>query len=66
LPPFKSFYDDENNIDCPVCLEGFKKWVLIQPFRVCNHEFHVSCLFLWLHNEEKITCPICCQNLQFF
>jgi hypothetical protein len=64
LPPVKSFLDDENNKDyCPICLERFKKGVLIQPFRVCNHEFHVSCLFLWLHDQGKTTCPVCRQDL---
>jgi hypothetical protein len=62
LPPVKSF-QDEKNMDCPVCMEEFKKGELIQPFRVCNHEFHVSCLFLWLHNQGKTTCPVCRQDL---
>jgi hypothetical protein len=64
LPPVKSFLDDENNKDyCPICLDVFKKGALIQPFRVCNHEFHVSCLFLWLHDQGKTTCPVCRQDL---
>ncbi|KAK2359434.1 RING/U-box superfamily protein [Trifolium repens] len=62
LPPVKSF-QDEKNMDCPVCMEEFKKGELIQPFRVCNHEFHVSCLFSWLHNQGKTTCPVCRQDL---
>jgi hypothetical protein len=62
LPPAKSFHDDKN-MDCPICMEEFKKGELIQPFRVCNHEFHVSCLFSWLHNQGKTTCPICRQDL---
>jgi hypothetical protein len=62
LPAVKSFHDDKN-MDCPICMEEFKKGDLIQPFRVCNHEFHVSCLFLWLHNQGKTTCPICRQDL---
>jgi hypothetical protein len=62
LPPVKSFHDDKN-MDCPICMEEFKKGELIQPFRVCSHEFHVSCLFSWLHNQGKTTCPICRQDL---
>jgi hypothetical protein len=62
LPPVKSF-QDEKNMDCPICMEEFKKGELIQPFRVCNHQFHVSCLFSWLHNQGKTTCPVCRQDL---
>jgi hypothetical protein len=62
LPPVRSFCDDEN-MDCPICMEAFKKGELIQPFGICNHKFHISCLFLWLGNEGKTTCPICRKNL---
>jgi hypothetical protein len=65
LPPVKSFLDDENIMDCPICMEVFKKGELIQPFKVCNHEFHVSCLFSWLHREGKTTCPVYRKDLFF-
>jgi hypothetical protein len=62
LAPVKSFHDDEN-MDCPICMEEFKKGELIQPFGICNHKFHISCIFLWLDSEGKTTCPICRQDL---
>jgi hypothetical protein len=62
LHPVKIFHDDKY-MDCSICMQGFKKGELIQPFRVCNHEFHVSCLFLWLCNKGKTICPICGQNI---
>lgn len=43
-------------------MEEFKKGELIQPFGLCAHEFHSSCLNSWLHGG-KTTCPVCRQNL---
>lgn len=61
LPPFKTFKGDQITY-CPICKEEFKKGELIQPFSLCAHEFHSSCLNSWLFGG-KTTCPICRQNL---
>ena len=68
LPPVKSFTDEDkidgsqSADDCPICMEGFKKGELIQPFGLCVHEFHSSCLNSWLHGG-KTTCPLCRKDL---
>jgi hypothetical protein len=61
LPPVKIFDGDETS-DCSICMEKFKKGELIQPFVLCAHEFHYSCINSWLLGG-KTTCPICRQDL---
>jgi len=61
LPPFKTF-NGEQASDCPICLEEFHEGELIQPFALCAHEFHSSCLSSWLLGG-KTTCPVCRQDL---
>lgn len=61
LPLLKIFKGDQS-ANCPICMEEFKKGELIQPFGLCAHEFHSSCLNSWLHGG-KTTCPVCRQNL---
>ncbi|KAK7264175.1 hypothetical protein RJT34_31780 [Clitoria ternatea] len=67
LPPVKSFREDkttcdESQRDCPICMEEFKDGELIQPFGVCAHEFHSSCVNSWLLGG-KTTCPVCRKEL---
>ncbi|XP_058733814.1 uncharacterized RING finger protein YBR062C-like [Vicia villosa] len=62
LPVLKTFKGDDGTANCPICMEEFKKGELIQPFGLCAHEFHSSCLNSWLHGG-KTTCPICRQDL---
>ncbi|XP_027355455.1 receptor homology region, transmembrane domain- and RING domain-containing protein 1-like [Abrus precatorius] len=67
LPPTKSFNlgedkTTESERDCAICMEEFKIGELIQPFGVCVHEFHSSCVNSWLHSG-KTTCPICREEL---
>jgi len=61
LPPVKTF-NGELVRDCPIFMEEFKKGELIQPFGLCAHEFHSSCLNSWLLGG-KTTCLICRQDL---
>ncbi|KAG4944239.1 hypothetical protein JHK85_048885 [Glycine max] len=59
LPPVTCFCDDGttgSKHDCPICIEEFKNGELIQPFGVCVHEFHSSCINSWLL-RGKTTCP---------
>ncbi|KAG4931295.1 hypothetical protein JHK86_048256 [Glycine max] len=65
LPPVTCFCDDEttgSKHDCPICIEEFKNGELIQPFGVCVHEFHSSCINSWLLSG-KTTCPVCRKEL---
>ena len=67
LPPVKSFNDEDKtngsqSVDCPICMEVFKNGELIQPFGLCVHEFHSSCINSWLHSG-KTTCPLCREDL---
>ena len=68
LPPVKSFTDEDKTNgsqsadDCSICKELFKNGQLIQPFGLCVHEFHSSCLNSWLHSG-KTTCPVCRRDL---
>ncbi|KAH1217661.1 Receptor y region, transmembrane domain- and RING domain-containing protein 3 [Glycine max] len=64
LPPAICFQgDDESQRDCPICMEDFKNGELIQPFGVCVHEFHLSCVNSWLLGGGKTTCPVCRKDL---
>jgi len=61
LPPAVSFGEDQtkdSHCDCPICLEEFKHGDFIQPFGVCAHQFHSSCLKSWLLSQ-KTSCPLC-------
>ncbi|KAK7299875.1 hypothetical protein RJT34_10703 [Clitoria ternatea] len=67
LPPVKSFREDkttcdESQRDCPICMEEFKDGELIQPFGVCAHQFHSSCINSWLLGGTT-TCPLCRKEL---
>ncbi|KAK7331684.1 hypothetical protein VNO80_28421 [Phaseolus coccineus] len=65
LPPAICFGEDqtkESQSDCSICLEEFKNGDFIQPFGVCLHEFHSSCLKSWLLSQ-KTSCPLCREEL---
>ncbi|CAJ1963545.1 unnamed protein product [Sphenostylis stenocarpa] len=65
LPPAVSFRDDQTSEslhDCSICLEKFMNGDSIQPFGVCVHQFHSSCLNLWLL-RGKSSCPLCRMEL---
>nr|KYP72798.1 E3 ubiquitin-protein ligase rnf181 family [Cajanus cajan] len=63
LPPVTCFREtNESQRDCPICMEDFKDGELIQPFAVCAHEFHSSCVNSWLLGG-KTTCPVCREEL---
>ncbi|KAI4324004.1 hypothetical protein L6164_023571 [Bauhinia variegata] len=65
MPPQKIFKSETTGFkdQCVFCLEEFKNGELVQPFPICNHEFHASCINTWL-NGGKTTCPICRFSLQ--
>ncbi|KAK7272857.1 hypothetical protein RIF29_13897 [Crotalaria pallida] len=61
LPPLKTFTPDPNP-KCLICMQEFNDGDVIQPFGICLHEFHSSCLQTWL-SIPKTTCPACRQHL---
>ncbi|CAJ1962335.1 unnamed protein product [Sphenostylis stenocarpa] len=61
LPPVLCFQEDETTQSqnvCSVCMEEFKNGELIQPFPVCQHQFHFYCINSWLL-DGNTTCPLC-------
>jgi len=66
LPPAECFCEDQTkesrSDNCCICLEEFKNGDFIQPFGVCRHEFHSSCVQSWVL-AGNITCPLCRQKL---
>ncbi|XLR41887.1 hypothetical protein S83_026547 [Arachis hypogaea] len=76
LPPVKSYIKEKDKEEeanrsaaqkvnyCSVCIEEFKNGELIQPFGVCVHEFHSTCINSWLQ-RGKTNCPICRTDLEF-
>nr|KYP54425.1 RING-H2 finger protein ATL5H [Cajanus cajan] len=66
LPPVACFLKDktphQSLCDCPICMEEFQNKELVQPFGVCDHQFHSSCINSWLLTG-KITCPVCREQL---
>ncbi|XP_057453111.1 uncharacterized protein LOC130744971 [Lotus japonicus] len=68
LPHTKKFQQGDIEIGsqcdrCAICVEQFKNGEQIQPFGVCVHVFHSSCLNSWLLTG-KTTCPVCRQGLK--
>ncbi|KAL9320912.1 hypothetical protein ACSQ67_012751 [Phaseolus vulgaris] len=65
LPPVKPFQEDQttpSQTQCPICIQQFTNGDLIQPFGLCFHEFHPSCIHSWLLHG-KISCPVCRMEL---
>lgn len=51
--------------ECAICLDNteltYKTWVRL---KVCSHEFHKSCIDLWLSNSAaKQACPLCLRDI---
>ncbi|KAJ8448094.1 hypothetical protein Cgig2_031818 [Carnegiea gigantea] len=43
--------------ECPVCLSVFKEGEQLKQLKVCNHQFHQSCIDTWL--SSHFNCPVC-------
>lgn len=57
----KSSYEKDNeNDNCSICLENFKKKDKIITLD-CGHYYHDECITNWLKKDE--TCPLCRENL---
>lgn len=50
-------HDDNNDIECAVCLSMLEENELARRLPNCNHIFHMVCIDKWLCSQP--TCPIC-------
>ncbi|KAI3504604.1 hypothetical protein L1887_26216 [Cichorium endivia] len=57
LPWYDYEEDEENGVECAVCLESFKSGDKCRLLPNCRHSFHVNCIDSWLFNTA--VCPIC-------
>ncbi|GBM10141.1 hypothetical protein AVEN_90140-1 [Araneus ventricosus] len=48
--------DTPTELECPICLGTSSRQDQIKRLR-CSHEFHQSCIDLWLNNNRN--CPLC-------
>lgn len=49
--------DDEELMECAVCLCGVREGEKARILPKCNHGFHVDCIDMWFHSHA--TCPLC-------
>jgi len=50
--------DTENDDDiCPICLDAWDEGDFIIESKHCSHQFHKSCILLWLEKNDQ--CPCC-------
>ncbi|KAL1557709.1 E3 ubiquitin-protein ligase RHA2B-like [Salvia divinorum] len=55
---FRSWDEDEDDIDCAVCLSRIEAWHNVRELGNCGHAFHVECLDSWIDRGGE-TCPVC-------
>mmetsp|Transcript_11397 Transcript_11397/g.42800 ORF Transcript_11397/g.42800 Transcript_11397/m.42800 type:complete len:365 (-) Transcript_11397:174-1268(-) len=53
--------DVEQQLECSVCLDGFKLEERVKEMPECHHKFHEDCLMPWL--KEHNACPVCRQGI---
>lgn len=49
--------DDEEVVECAVCLSEFEEKEQGRMLPKCKHCFHVECIDMWFHSHS--TCPLC-------
>uniref|UniRef100_A0A803M6J6 RING-type E3 ubiquitin transferase n=2 Tax=Chenopodium quinoa TaxID=63459 RepID=A0A803M6J6_CHEQI len=54
---FKQMENDDEHIECSVCLSILEEDQQVRRLPNCNHVFHTSCIDQWLSGQA--TCPIC-------
>ena len=52
----KSQVYNKNDVVCSICYDDDEDQTIIRKLK-CGHEFHLSCIDLWLTNNKS--CPIC-------
>ncbi|KAG2318839.1 hypothetical protein Bca4012_054957 [Brassica carinata] len=50
--------EEEEGVECCVCLCGFKEKEEVSELVSCKHFFHRACLDSWFGNNHT-TCPLC-------
>jgi len=66
LPPVTPFQEDQtphSQTQCPICIQHFRNGELTQPFGLCSHHFHPSCINSWLFRGNT-NCPVCRMELR--
>ncbi|XP_020256975.1 RING-H2 finger protein ATL2-like [Asparagus officinalis] len=53
----KNFNEEEDCIECAVCLCELSDGEEVRLLPKCNHVFHVECIDMWFHSNN--TCPLC-------
>jgi len=48
--------DTENNDSCPIFLDAWDEGDIIIESKRCSHQFHKSCILLWLEKNDQCTC----------
>ncbi|KAG0453612.1 hypothetical protein HPP92_024916 [Vanilla planifolia] len=55
---FSSDAEEEDEfVECAVCLSEFSEGEKIRGLPLCGHRFHIDCIDMWLHSHS--TCPLC-------
>lgn len=52
--------NDDLDLECPICYENIGD---IKCHIGCNHYFHETCIKTWIIDQNKVTCPICRNNV---
>jgi len=48
--------------NCSICQDSFTEGQGIRKFRVCQHEFHRTCIDVWF--QRNVHCPVCRQDVR--
>ncbi|MCD9643024.1 hypothetical protein HAX54_030128 [Datura stramonium] len=54
---YKEENDDDDELECIICLSLLEDEDVCRKLPKCSHAFHVECIDMWLHSHS--TCPIC-------
>ncbi|PIA61295.1 hypothetical protein AQUCO_00300673v1 [Aquilegia coerulea] len=49
--------EEEQVLECAVCLSEFEENEMGRLLPKCNHSFHIGCIDMWFHSHS--TCPLC-------
>ena len=50
--------NNDEPIECAVCISKLEEGEEIRKLRICNHTFHMVCVDSWLQ-QDCATCPLC-------
>eukprot|EP00268_Persea_americana_P016337 TRINITY_DN17736_c0_g1_i1.p1 TRINITY_DN17736_c0_g1~~TRINITY_DN17736_c0_g1_i1.p1 ORF type:complete len:167 (+),score=25.15 TRINITY_DN17736_c0_g1_i1:82-582(+) len=58
----KEAFCSRDDPHCSICLEEYRDKELLRTLPRCGHNFHHSCIDMWL--QKQSTCPVCRLSLQ--